>query len=300
MCAYYRYKVFGLKILSTLELPDLVFHPFQKEDVIIVYGKNPDNIDPIRVKGVLFQANKDSFLFKLDNIASYLVQEGKSITIEAAEGSTLKDIRLFLLGPVFGALIHQNGMVPLHASSVGKLNQVTMFCGQSGSGKSTLAALLNKKGYSLLADDISVIKTIDNISSVIPGITTIKLWEDVAEILYQDYNKYPKVRDQLLRYKIPGFSLMEDNVNQIRNIIILERKNSLGFDLRKVTGIEKFTLLKDNTYRIQFIEGLEASVNHFHEINNLLKNVNVFIVRRPSSPLLLNELVSFIEANNLI
>ena len=176
----------------------------------------------------------------------------------------------------------------------------TIFCGKSGTGKSTLAALLTQKGYSLLADDISVINTNGKISTVIPGITKIKLWQDVAEQLYKDYSKFPKVRDQLLRYKIPDSSSKEMEETQIGNIIILEKKNSAGFELNKISGAEKFSLLVENTYRLQYIEGLETSLNHFREISELIKNVNVFILRRPSSPLLLNELVDFIEANHIL
>lgn len=300
MPEYYRYQAFGLNILSILELPDLRFHSFRQEDVTILFGKTPDNLDPISAKGALYQSNKDCFLFKMGHIASYYVQDGKKITIQPAEQAILKDVRLFLLGPVFGALIHQNELLPLHGSSVTKGNQATIFCGKSGTGKSTLAALLTKKGYSLLADDISVINTVGEKSSVIPGITNLKLWQDVAEKLYTDYSKFPKVRDQLLRYKIPVSLSQKTQETKIQNIVILERKNSKGFELIKIIGAKKFTLLAENTYRMQYIEGLEKSKNHFIKINELIKNVNVFILRRPNSPLLLNELVDFIEAKHIL
>lgn len=300
MREYYRYQAFGLNILSILELPDLKCHSFLQEDVSIIYGDTPDNLDPITSKGVLYQANKDNFLFKLDHIASYHVQAGMKITISPAENAVLKDVQLFLQGPIFGALMHQKGVLPLHGSSVTNKKRSTIFCGKSGTGKSTLAALLTQKGYSLLADDISVIKTDGKISTVIPGITKIKLWQDVAEQLYKDYSKFPRVRDQLLRYKIPDTPSKDMEETQIGNIIILEKKNSPGFELNKISGAEKFSLLVENTYRIQYIEGLETSLNHFREISELIKNVNVFILRRPSSPLLLNELVDFIEANHIL
>lgn len=300
MPEYYQYKAFGINILSALHLPELTPQSFTQEDVFIKLGKNPLTLDPVIAKGALFQANKGSFLFKLDQIASYHVQNGREITIEKAKDASSKDVQLFLMGPVFGALFHQKGILPLHASSVVKNSRATIFCGSSGTGKSTLAAMLTLKGYSILADDISLINTAGRTSSVIPGIPNLKLWQDVAEQLYKNFEEFPRVRDQLLRYTIPGHFSKGEEVNHIENIIILDKKNSAGFELKKITGVEKFTILKDNTYKVQYIEGLGASLNHFYLLTELIQNVNIFVLRRPNSPLLLKEMVEFIEANRLI
>lgn len=291
----YQYHVFGLNICSSLELPDLNRQAFLQEDVRIVFGENPSKLSQVTAAGVLYQASKDQFLFTMDGVASFHIQAGHRITIDMAEEADANDVCLFLLGPVFGALLLQRGLLPLHGSSVEKNGSVTIICGQSGAGKSTLAALFLKRGFTILADDISLVDNGEVNSRVTPGITKLKLWEDVIQQLFDDYSRFPRVREQLLRYKVNTGSSSSFRENQLKRIVILEKKNTPGFEWNEIFGMQKFGLLKENTYRGQYIKGLETSLSHFRQLNALTRNVKVYLLRRPNSPLLLNELADFVE-----
>lgn len=291
----FQYRAFGLNIYSELDLPDLNRQDFQQEDVRIVFGNNPSKLSQINAQGVLYQASKNQFLFTMDGVASFHVKDGNFIIIDLAENASLNDVRLFLLGPVFGALLLQKEMLPLHGSSVLKNGCSTIFCGKSGAGKSTLAALLSRRGYYLLADDISIVHSTGDISSVTTGITHLKLWQDVVQQLYGDYSRLPRVREQLLRYKVRVDNPNINTVNRLQNIVILEKNNNTVFEWEEVFGMQKFSLVKDHTYREQYIKGLETTLPHFHQINALIGNVRVYLLRRPDSSLLLNELADFVE-----
>ena len=69
-----------------------------------------------------------------------------------------------------------------------------IIAGISGTGKSSLAAVLVRRGYPLLADDVSVIGFQDNEPVVYPGIPHLKLWYDVMKKLGEDPAKHPKVQ----------------------------------------------------------------------------------------------------------
>lgn len=295
MPEYFQYHAFGLNFNSEIELPELKVRSFEREDIRIVFGKNPDRLDQINAEGVLYQVNRDQFLLTIEGISSYLVYQGTHITIDREENASLNDVRLFLLGPVVGALFLQRKMLPLHGSCVVRDGLATIICGRSGAGKSTLAALLNKRGFSLLADDISIVNNLDGFASVSMGIPQFKLWQDVAEKLYRDYSKFSRIREQLLRYRVPAENSSSGIENKLKQIIILEKKNTPQFEWIEAKGMEKFSLLKDHTYREQYIAGLDIALDHFYAVNALLNHVRIFILRRPDGPLLLNELTDFVE-----
>lgn len=157
----FEYHAFGLDIRSEIQLPELSVSfasPGQSVGVIDVrYGHVPENLENPKASGVLFQAADGVFLLKMDSIARYMASNGKEIIVEPLPGSGEKDIRLFLLGSVFGALLHQRGALALHSSGIvtshGDEKKAVLFAGNSGIGKSTLAAALQQRGYPLLGDD---------------------------------------------------------------------------------------------------------------------------------------------------
>jgi hypothetical protein len=145
-------------------------------DVTIDFGKFPQSIENPLFSGVRFQTSGQKFLLTVDKIARYYVVDGKSITIEPFVNADMDEVRLFLLGSAFGALIHQRGLLPFHGSSLKIGNSAIILSGLSGAGKSTLAAAFRQKGYQILSDDVSVISFLnDQIPIVHPGYPQMKL-----------------------------------------------------------------------------------------------------------------------------
>ncbi len=208
--------------------------------------------------------------------------------------ATDEEIRLFLLGSAFGALIHQRGLLAFHGSTIVKDGKAWIIAGISGTGKSSLAAVLVRRGYPLLADDVSVIGFQDNEPVVYPGIPHLKLWYDVMKKLGEDPAKHPKVRPQLLKYRQDVKDAFAGNSVPVSKIIVLTSKNSEGFERSEVKGIEKFNQIKNNTYRFQYVDALGQSAIHFAMSSRLANAVDVVQVKRPSSPLLLEELADFV------
>lgn len=289
----FRYNVFGINIHSEIELPELPPGDFTTPDVNIHWGENPEELHNVKGSGVLYQAKKDDFLFRLSSVGSYRVQQGSTISVERLNSATDEEIRLFLLGSAFGAMIHQREMLPFHGSTVVKDGRAYVIGGSSGAGKSSLAATLVKRGFSLLADDITVIKLVDGQPAVYPGIPHLKLWEDVMKKLEEDITLYPKVRPQLLKYRKPAGEAFINRSAQLHSIAILHSKNTSGFEIMPVRGVEKFNLLKNNTYRYQYLPGLEKTVQHFRMATALAGACKVFQLKRPTSPLLLEELADY-------
>lgn len=291
----YRYSVFGLNILSEFNIPELAEADFSEPDVRIRYGSNPAELEQPSGKGVLYSAKKNDFLFRLETVGSFRVQDGRLVTVERLNNSTQEEFRLFLLGSAFGALAHQRDLFPCHGSTVVKDEKAYVIAGISGSGKSSLAATFVKRGYRLLADDISVIRAGKDSTRVFPGIPHLKLWEDVMKKLDIDTGASPKIRPGILKYRKAADKGYVAEPKTLGGILVLSTKNTPGFEAVEAKGVEKFDLLKNNTYRYRYLEGLEKVSEHFRMVSDIAAGNKVYKVRRPVAPLLLEELADFCE-----
>ncbi len=132
-------KPFGLDIQSVIPLPGCV-EAEGTPDVSIRFGEVPDSLPNASTIRACTQARPGQFLLIVDRVAKYLVENGDIITIQPAPGATEDEIRLFLMGSAWSALLLQRGLLPLHGSAVQVNDKAYVLAGPSGNGKSTLAA----------------------------------------------------------------------------------------------------------------------------------------------------------------
>ncbi len=161
----------------------------------------------------------DRFVLNIPGSARYLVEDGARVTVELADGAPEADVRGYLLGSVFGALCHQNGLLPLHASAVLGRDGVAAFLGDSGAGKSTTAAFLEQRGHRVISDDICLL---DDGSWVIPVAGWLKLWRESFDNLGQVPDEGARVFSQTDKYRrylepTPAAGL------RLRHVVFLEQ-----------------------------------------------------------------------------
>ena len=292
---FYTYKAFGLVIKSEILIPELSNYNSDQNDVTIKIGEVPVHLSSRTGEGILFEASRNDFLLKFNGVGSYLIQRGDSITIDPSKDASRKDICLFLLGSVMGALLHQRGLLPIHGSCINTDNGALVISGVSSVGKSSLAAGLAMKGYSVLSDDISVVaKNSENRNVVYSGIPHIKLWKDILDY-YENSEDLERVRPNLEKYHLSTKSTFQHEASELKTIIFLTASNDPEIKMDLVKGSEKFNLLYNNIYRVNFLVGMGRAENLFKTVTELINTIDVYFVVRPSKPIFLNELVSFVE-----
>lgn len=293
----YRYFAFGLEIESQFPVPELLTGNTElPSNVSIEYASVPDSLIAPVFSGVRFQGSANEFLLKVDHVAKYLVKNGNTIQIEPYPQATEKDIRLFLMGSALGALIHQRGLLPFHGSSVIIHNKVVVFSGISGAGKSTLAASFVKKGFPLITDDVCVI-SLDNETKpmVHPGYPQMKLWADSLEKIGEQNENLSRVRDGIKKFSLPVRPHFHQKPELLSGVYIISTKNTEGFSIETIKGIEKFNILKNNTYRLNFIKGTGTTSSHFKHIEAMARQCFVKKIERPSKGFHLEDLRNLIE-----
>lgn len=295
----YFYRAFGLNISSSIEIPEFV-KAEGKPDVNIRFENVPDSLEKPKKVGVRFQAKPGCLLLKVDNIAKYLVSNGSQVIVEKSPGAKDEEIRLFLLSSVCGALLHQRGMLPLHASAIKVKDKCVVFCGASGNGKSTIAKTFIDRGYDLHADDICVISVNkEGIPLIYPGYPQLKLWEDALIETGEKPTSYTRVRQVLDKFAIPANDKFNNKPLPLKKIYILHPCNKSEIEISALTGMKKFNALKNHTYRFKFLAGLEKEASHFKTAGYVGNWVPISRVQRPQKPYLLNELADLLEKDFL-
>ncbi len=282
---FFTYTVYGVNIASAMEMANL---PVSKApaDVIIRFGKVPECIEEVKEEGVMYQAGHNIFLLNINQVAGFLVKGGKEIIIEKHQDATEDEIQLFLMGSAFGALLQQRDRLTIHGSAIAHKNHAYIFAGGSGAGKSTLTNAFYRKGYPLLADDISAISlTGKNVPVLYPGYPQVKLWENVLAYYNESISSLRQVRGGIKKYYYDMSGSFSQNILPVKHIFILKTHNKNVISLKILQGMEKFTALKNNTYRFHFLKGLGKEKTHFELCTKTAEKVSVTEIYRPMSPM---------------
>ncbi len=289
----YRYTVYGLIIASCLELPELI--PADGvADICIQWGEVPETLPGARKTTQRFQAKPGYLLFFADQVARLLVSHGNKVIIEPLSGATEAEIRTFTLGSALGAILHQRGLLPIHASGIKTGHGCVMFCGRPGAGKSTLAGAFVERGFELHADDLCVIgMRTGGIPQVYPAYPRLKLWGDALLTMGKkpdDYHQIPTVPDK--------FAVQTHRFNReplpVDRIYLFSPQGADDMAIMPITGMNRYQVLKQQTYRRRFLEGLGTTTAHFQLTSLIGKSVPLYRVHRPRDLSHLDCLVDFL------
>lgn len=295
----HHHQAFGLGIRSCLRLPELLPNGVGSQaEVEIVYGEVPSELPGALARGVRFQAAKDRLLLIVDGVARYLVESGRRVVIARDPAADDDDIRVFLLGSVFGALLHQRDDLVLHGSAVEIDGHAVVFLGHSGVGKSTLAAAFCQRGHRVLTDDLCVVRPEGGERMVaFPGFPQTKLWLDSLKRLDITAEGLSRIRRKLEKRAVPLVGDFAQEPLPIRKLYLLRPHNKDEMKLNPAQGPAKFAILKNHTYRFGFLAGIDDKVGHFQQAMQLAQQAPMAVVLRPHSPFRLDELVATIEAD---
>ena len=112
------YHAFGLVIESQIECPELMSDAGQPiSDVLVRVGTTPTHLDHSLMLGDWIEGCAGQILLKIAGVANYWVHDGREIVVDAVNGASLEDVRIYLLGSAMGAVLHQRGLLPFHGST---------------------------------------------------------------------------------------------------------------------------------------------------------------------------------------
>lgn len=291
------YKVFGLTISSEIELPEL-FAASGTPDVFIRRATIPADYKTKSTLPSFWLPTPDYFLLSLEGIGSYLVKDGQTIDIEPAPDHAPSELRLFILGSCMGVLLHQRGILPMHASGIATEHGCVMFAGDTGAGKSTTLTAFQQRGYKIISDDICAIALNDEgIPVVYPSYPQIKIKDDAADGLNIETAELERIRADLDKYKLMVQGNFQTESLPLHKIYFLKTGTSAQITFQPLHGQEKIFLLIQNTYRSQLLDGLGKSQQHFLLCKTLSRNLNTVALERQKDLAQIDHFIKAIEAD---
>jgi len=189
------YSAYGLSIRSAVALPELitpgVVPNADSGDVVVRLGSVQPLPSQLDSRGFGFWTRGDEACHFVEKVGAFLARGGREIVIDPAPGVEDRLLRLSLLGPALALILHQRGLLVIHASVVARRSGAIAFLGKNGWGKSTIAAALHVKGYDLVTDDVAAIQIDQAGPSVLPSFPQVKLWPQAATLLGEIPERLP-------------------------------------------------------------------------------------------------------------
>jgi hypothetical protein len=301
----YHYRVFGLRVASEYKLPELeTMFPPEQPDVRIVLGETPQELEGATVCRPHLQIASQSLLLKVRAAGDFWVRNGNEIILNPLPEASSETVRLFLLGSVFGALLHQRGILPIHGSALVYRGQAFILTGVSGAGKSTLAAALVRKGCKLLTDDVAAV-TFDRAGTpwVQPAYPQQKLWRDSAAAMELATGRLIRVMADMEKFAVPAAESYQGKpavLSAIFHLIKPAGDEPGKLDLGPVRGVDKIPLILSNVYRPRFVKGLGLQGEHYQSCFRLAEKVKATQVYRTRDLGELEELAERVKGTVLL
>ena len=275
----FDYHVFGLKVRSDLYLPELPSGDGgEPHDVLIVRCTIPDE-----EAGPGYRQSESGTLLTVEKVGRYLIREGREIVVEPSPQASERNLRLFLLGSAFGALLHQRGLLPLHANAIELGGCAFAFCGHSGAGKSTLAAWFHDRGYALLTDDVCVIGFDETGRPVAyPGIPRLRLWGEALEASGRAPEGYERSFDDRDKFDVPALDRAQLEPRPLCGIYLLRRApdDAEPAQIERLYGVAAVETLVANTYRGGYLGTIGRTGEHLGACLQVARAVPVFKAQR--------------------
>ncbi len=293
----HSYRICGLSVASDIDLPGLIAGaPECEPQVTIRRGPVPEALREPKFVGPTWQMADKQFLLHVPNVARFLLKNGDAIVFAPEAEATAEEVPIFILGTVFGILLHQREQIVLHASAVEVNGKAIVFCGSSGAGKSTLAAALVQRGYRLITDDVCAITLSEGADPIVHSDgRQLKLWAKAIAELELEELRGERVRSKLEKFYVEASDATEEVLPLGAVYVLREVRASDNSGIERPNVVDAALLLRSNAYRPLLVARLEQKGHYFRAAAHIANKSGIFLLIRPFDFAAMPEVVSWLE-----
>jgi len=278
------YSISGLSVGSEILLPGLIALTADgvAPDVTIRKGAVPAALGNAAAAGPTWDIDGRQLLLRIPNVARFLLDDGRAIVFEPDDGADIDDVPVFILGTVFGILLHQRERIVLHASAVRVGDKAVLFCGASGSGKSTLAAALGERGYPLVTDDVCAITVADAGAPMVhPDGRQLKLWAQAIEHLELQERRGARVRSRLEKFYVEPSDAFSEPLPLGAVYALREARPPHAPGIERPNAADAAMVFRRNAYRPLLVRRMQQREQYFHAATAIAQLAGTFHLTRP-------------------
>lgn len=257
--------------------------PFPLDDVEIRRVDEIKSIDNPLASNNWMSISATEFSMVVENVGSFYARNGNLIEYSPDEKTDTASLELYMNGSVYGAILHQRQILPLHGSSFVYNGAGVMFCGDSGAGKSSLTTSFCLDGASFLTDDVTPILFDEGKPHVWPKSGRVKLWDDSLQQLKKGKKKLTKIRPEDEKYYFPIES-KQVNAFPLHQIFILQIDDAEEVSFETVEKAEAFSYLHQEIYRREFLMAMkQTEAAYLRQVSTICNHVRITRVTRPAA-----------------
>lgn len=174
-----HYWLCGLRIASQIQLPQVEHAPMNSLQVDAEIRISPIRISPeeLRYAAPGWRIGHKRLHLNVPEVAHFLIREGREILVEPLPDADASEITTLLLGPVFGALCHQRGLLPMQASAARYHNRCFAFLSDRSASRIMRPPPSQQNSSHILPDDVCIIDTRAQGGPLLyPGHRQARLW----------------------------------------------------------------------------------------------------------------------------
>jgi len=227
-------------------------------------------------------ARPGALLRVVPGVGRFLATGGERLDYWTEPGADPAAVTAMLQGGVLGALLHQRGDLPLHATTLVSpdRSRALALAGHSGAGKSTTAFALIRRGWRLLSDDLTRVTIEQGEALAWPGRDRVRLMEDacvrfgIARALLAPVPNWPgKFFVDVPRWDVPV---------PLAALVALDRGDG-PFQVERLEGGAAVRAFLEHTYRAHYVAALGQSKRRFELVAAAAARVAVLSARGRAS-----------------
>lgn len=273
----YSYNGYQLNVSSEIKLPiqEIAFEGLA--DVRIEYGAVMNKPSGYVLGNTYLSTTFDEIDMGLGQVGWFHI-ERDLICVEPYPGVHENIIALYLIGSIWGSLLHLRGVTPFHASGYSINNKACLIMADSGAGKSTLLHGMLAKGARFITDDLAVISTAQNL--VCPSFSYGKVDESYLDGDIS-LEPVPYIEGEKTKFYMDYHDIMVEKSLPLTLVIVLEIANQSEVTFEWLKGSEKLKAMMPHIYRGYLLERLNRKNDAMVQMFKLVSEVPILRVKRP-------------------